>query len=339
MLTFILPAVVVLGIGFFNNRMPDSGRTYYIVNNDSGIYGKEFVKVLSKDFNLKVYSKEQAIEKLKKKTIAEFYEIGSSFSEKLENGQKPQLIVNRRETTQGFSDFQMKVDELMNRLLFSAVVKDRSGEDISIDELSTDKVDIKVASTKNTGIGSQIAINMLISFNLFCAIGMCYELFALRSERTLKRSLTTGNRPSMIIGGIFGAQFIMVMIGYIALLFAYTFLNDRTLLAQTPIIILNLMMTTAVALSLAVCVVRVIKDEKLIGIVMQIILVGTCFVGGSFVPVEMLPKSITFLSKITPQYWAIQSIKEGNIGFSLIVLLFAILLFTAGTISTKSFAE
>jgi ABC-2 type transport system permease protein len=227
----------------------------------------------------------------------------------------------------------------MNRLIFTSLVNDKSGENITIDKLSAEEANIKVTSTKKTGIGSQIVINLLISFNLFCAIGMCYELFALRSERTLKRSLTTGNRPSMVIGGIFGAQFIMIMIGYIALLFVYTFLNDRTLLAQTPIIILNLMMTTAVALSLAVCVVRVIKDEKLIGIVMQIILVGTCFVGGSFVPVEMLPKSITFFSKITPQYWAIQSIKEGRFEFSLIVLLFAALLFTAGTVSTRSFAE
>lgn len=339
LLCFVLPAVVIGVISIINNKQSFSSRTYYMVNNDSGVYGKELVQELSKDFNIKVYQKDEVMEKLKKKTIAEFYEIDQDFSQVLMNGQKPQVKVNRRETNKEFKDFEIKVQDLVNKLIFTSIVKEKSGENIAISSLITDQVNIKVSATKKTGVGRQLIISLLISFNLFCSIGMCYELAALKKERTLKRSLATGSKPKTIIGAILGAQFVIIVIGYAALLFAHIFINDKALLPQAPIIILNLMMTTAVALSLSVFVSRIIKDEKLIGVVMQIILVGTCFIGGSFIPIELLPKSISVLSRITPQYWAIQSIKDGRFEYSLIVLLFAAVLFTAGTVSTRSFSE
>jgi ABC-2 type transport system permease protein len=310
-----------------------------MVNNDSGVYGKELVQELSKDFNIKVYQKDEVMEKLKKKTIAEFYEIDQDFSQVLMDGQKPQVRVNRREPSNEFNDFEMKVGDLVNKLMFSSIVEEKSGEKIALSSLINDQVSIIVSTAKKTGVGRQVVISLLISFNLFCSIGMCYELAALKKERTLRRSLTTGNKPKIIIGAILGAQFIIIVIGYVALLLIYIFLNDKTLLSQALIIILNLMMTTAVALSLAVFVSRIVKDEKLIGVVMQIILVGTCFIGGSFVPVEILPKGISIFSRVTPQYWALQSIKDGRPDYSIIVLLFAVVLFTAGTVSTRSFAE
>lgn len=338
-LTFILPTVVIFSMGFITNRYSDSSRSYYVVNSDAGIYGREFIGELSKDFKVKVLPREDALEKLKKKTISEFYELGRDFSKEVENGQKPQLIVNRREAIQGFSDFQIKSEELGKRLVFSTLVEKASGEKIELGDTANEEVNIKVSTERKTGMGSQMIINFLISFNLFCAIGMCSELFTLKSERTLRRALTTANTPKTIIGAILGAQFIVVFLGYAALLLIYAIINDKALLVQAPIIIINLMMITGVTLSLAVFVSRILKNEKLIPVILQIILVSTCFIGGSFVPIDMLPEGISLLSKFTPQYWAIKSIAEGRYEFSLIVLLFGILLFTAGTVSTRSFAE
>lgn len=339
LLSFVLPAVAIGVVTIINNMDKSSGRTYYMVNNDSGVYGREFIKELSKDYNIKLYQKDEATEKLKKKSIADFYEIDQDFSQVLMKGKKPQIKVNRRESSNEFSDFEMRAEELVNKLVLSSLIERNSGEKIALSSLENKEVHIKINAEKKTGFGSQMVISFLISFNLFCAIGMCYELFGLKHERTLKRSLTTGNKPRTIIGAVLGAQFILILIGYIALLFGFIFLNDITMLSQVPIIILNLIMTTAVGLSLAVFVSRIIKDEKLIAVVLQIILCSTCFIGGSFIPVEMLPKSISFFSRITPQYWAMQSIRDGRFEYSFIVLLFAVVLFTAGTLSTRSFAE
>lgn len=338
-LTFVLPTVVLFGIGFIMGSPSADSRSYYVVNNDSGIYGEQFIKEISKDFNIDLIKEDEAVEKLKKKTIAEFYELGPGFSESLKNGQKPQLTAHRREPLQAFSDFEIKSGELLDTLVFTTLVEKSSGTKLEPGSLGKDEINIKLTSEKKTGTGSQVTVNLLISFNLFAAIGMCMELFALKSERTLRRSLTTANSPGTVIGAILGGQFIIVALGYSALILIYSLTKDRSLLPQVPVIVVNLFMTTAAALGLSVFVARLVKNERLIGVVMQIILVATCFIGGSFMPYEMLPKGITFLSKFTPQYWAIQSINQGRYEFSLIVLLFAVVLFTAGTLSSRSFAE
>lgn len=339
LLSFVLPAIVVGGVSILNNKANLSTRTYYMVNTDSGTYGKELIQELSKNFNVKLSQKDEVMEKLKKKTLAEFYEISEDFTETLMNGQKPQILVNRREGSNAFSDFEMKLEDLISKLMFTSRIEDNTGEKIQLSSLVNKEVNIKVSTTNNTDTVTQLFINLFISFNLFCSIGMCYELAGLKSERTLKRSLTTGSSPKTIIGAVLGAQFLFIVTGYIVLLLVYVFINNKVLLPQVPIIVLNLIMTTAVALSLSVFVSRIVKDEKLIGVIIQIILVGTCFVGGSFVPIELLPKSISIVSRVTPQYWALQSIKEGRFEYALIVLLFAVVLFTAGTVSTRSFAE
>jgi ABC-2 type transport system permease protein len=338
-LTFILPIVVIFGVGFITGGQSADSRSYYLVNNDAGAYGAQFIKELSSDFNIKLLQGGEAIERLKRKTISEFYELGTDFTEILKNGERPQLTVHRREPKQGFSDFELKSGELLDTLVITSLVEKSSGTKLEPGSLGNNEVTIKVSSEKKTGIGSQMIVSLLISFNLFTAIGMCFELFALKSERTLRRSLTTPNTPRTVIGSLLGAQFILVALGYSALILIYAATRDRSLLSQAPIIIVNLFMTSAVAMSLSVFVARIVKNERLIAVVMQIILVGTCFVGGAFMPYEMLPKGITFLSKFTPQYWAIQSINQGRYEFSLIVLLFAAVLFTSGTLSSKSFAE
>jgi ABC-2 type transport system permease protein len=339
MLSFILPVVVIFGMGFIMNNPANSTKNYYVVNNDKGPLGEALMEELSKDFVVKIYGREEALEKLKKKTMTEFYEIEENFTELLKRGEKPQLLVNRRESIESFSDFEMVANDIINKYIIAAVIEAGTGEDIDMSSLNSEEVHIKTVSTRNTGMASQMVINFLISFNLFVAIGMCYELVALKNEKTLRRAITTANRPAEIIGAIFGAQFIIVILGYTLIFFANAFINNKELLPHAPIILLNLMMTTAVALSLAVFVARIVKNEKLIIIILQIILCGSSFIGGSFMPLEFLPKGITALSRFTPQYWALESIKTVRYEYSLIVLLFAVLLFTAGTVSARSFAE
>lgn len=339
LLSFVLPAIVVFGLSIINNRDSFSSRTYYMVNSDSGAYGKEFIEELSKDYNITVIERDRGMERLKKKTLSEFYEIEQDFTKTLIEGKRPGLIVNRREKSSQFSDFEMTIENLISDAMFTARVEKNTGEKISLGDLRNEDVNIKASTDNKSSIASQMFLNLFISFNLFCSIGMCYELAALRSERTLKRSLTTGNKPKTIIGAVLGSQFVFIIIGYIVMMLVYVSLNDKALLAKAPVIALNLAMTTAVALSLSVFVARIVKDEKLIAVILQIILTSTCFIGGSFVPIELLPSSIRLISKVTPQYWALQSIKDGRIEYALIVLLFAAVLFTAGTVSTRSFAE
>lgn len=327
------------GIIFETDSSNKDTREFYVVNNDVGIYGDKLVDILSKDFSIKLLSIEDAEEKLKKKAIFEFYEIEKNFSESLISGKGIEIIANRRESVQGFSDFEMKVKDAVDTLIISSHIESVSDEELTYNSFIADNVNVNIVSTSNIDDKSSLTVNLLLSFILFSSIGMCFEFFELKSERTLRRSLTTGNRPAAVIGGILGAQFIIVSIGYILIFFANAIFINRELLCKAPIIICNIIMLAAVALSLAVFISRIIKNEKMIIVACQIAIVSICFLGGSFVPLRVLPKSIVSLSRLTPQFWAVESIRADKYEYSLIVLLFAVLFFTAGTWSVKSFDE
>lgn len=330
-LSLFLPIVVILILTAFTKGSSLELRSFYIVNSDSGIYSNELIEELSKSYKISIYTKDEALENLRNKRIKEFYEIDEGFSKALENGQMPDLKAYRREPLNSFNDFEIKVKSIVNKLTTIAQIEKSSGVNTPLSSLNSKEVKVKVNTLNNTNVNNQILINLLISFNFFCAIGMCYELFALRDEKTLTRSLYSSNKLSTIIASILGGQFLLTFLEYVFVYFLSVIVYDKALIINAPITILNLLMTTLTALSLAVFISRILKNEKLISVVLQMIICCTCYIGGAFTPVEFLPKSISFFSKFTPQYWAIESIKTGRYEYSLIVLLFAVLLFTAGT--------
>jgi ABC-2 type transport system permease protein len=67
---------------------------------------------------------------------------------------------------------------------------------------------------------------------------------------------------------------------------------------------------------------------------------GMGFVSGSFSAPGSLPKAIQNLSKFTPQYWFMEIMDGGQLIInSLVILLFALVFFTAGSIKFTSFAK
>jgi ABC-2 type transport system permease protein len=178
---------------------------------------------------------------------------------------------------------------------------------------------------------------MIISFALYGAIGISMELFELKKQNILKRSFTTANKPETIIGGVLGALFIVSSIAYSGAFLLSSYIFSSSNLEKAPVIVLNIVCLVMVALSLGVFITRIVKNENLINMVLQITIALTCFIGGSFMPIEFLPKGIAMFSKFTPQYWALQSINTGNAWLSIIVLMFSVALFTCGTFKAKNF--
>jgi ABC-2 type transport system permease protein len=150
------------------------------------------------------------------------------------------------------------------------------------------------------------------------------ELFELKKQNILKRSFTTANKPETIIGGVLGALFIVSSIAYSGAFLLSSYIFSSSNLKKAPVIVLNIVCLVMVALSIGVFITRIVKNENLINMVLQIIIALTCFIGGSFMPIEFLPKGITMFSKFTPQYWALQSINTGNAWLSIIVLMFSL---------------
>lgn len=335
---FLVPAIVILTLGFMFNRITGTDNEYAIINSDRGIYGEEFIKEIEKNSKVKVYQKDEGIERVRKKRISLCYEIPEDFSELISKGEKPQIISHKIESGVEPGNFQLSANSLINKMILREELKNNR-KSISLEALSYEKNNINVIGKDKEAMSDIITLNMIISFILFGSIGISMELFELKRQNILKRSFATSNKPKTIIGGILVALFLISSLGYSGIFLLNLFINSNSYLNKAPIIILNIMFLVLLALSLGVFITRIIKNENLIAVVLQIIICFTCFVGGSFMPIEFLPKGIRVFSKFAPQYWALQSIETGNVWLSFIVVLFALALFTAGTFKTKNFID
>lgn len=333
---FIIPVIVILIFAFIFSKIDDSDNITAVITSDKGTYGQEFIKEMKKSTGIKVYKKSDALEKLKKKNLSVVYEIPLDFTDKIKTGEKAQVISYKIDKATEPGGFEFNANSIINKMLLREEFKN-NGSDVSLKSLSYEGSNIKVIGSDKKSIGDVIILNMIISFALYGAIGISLELLELKNGNILKRSFTTANRPGTIIGGVLGSMFIVLSISYSCIFLLNAFIFSSSNLAKAPVIILNITFMVLLALSLGVFVTRIVKNENLINVVLQMVIAFTCFVGGSFMPVEFLPKSISMFSKFTPQYWALQSINTGNAKLSLMVLLFAAALFTAGTFKTKNF--
>lgn len=334
--SFLLPSLLILVLAFIFTKVGNTENVSAIIVSDNGTYGQEFVNEMKNSTGIKVYEKQDAIEKVKKKVLSVAYEIPENFTELIEKGEKPKIISYKIDNTIEPGNFEFYTNSIIGKMLLRAEFKN-NGNDISLTNLSYEGSNITVTGQDKKGMGDTMVLNMIISFALFGAIGISTELSQLKTQNTLKRSFTTSNKPHTIIGAILAALFIISSVIFSGVFLLASLLFSPSNLKNAPIIVLNIVFIVLVALSLGVFITRLIKNDNLIPVILQIIISLTCFAGGSFMPYELLPKSITMFSKFTPQYWALQSINTENVGMSLVVLLFSAVLFTAGTFKTKSF--
>lgn len=334
--SFVVPIAVILLFAFIFTKIDGSENINAVILSDKGSYGEEFVSEMKKITGVKLYDKNDALERVKKKRLSVAYEIPQNFTEQIKKGEKPQIISYKIEKSSEPGDFQFNADSVINKMMLREEFKN-SGYNVSLQSLSYKASDIKVIGNEQSKMGDVIILNMIISFALYGAIGISMELFELKKQNILKRSFTTANKPETIIGGVLGALLIVSSIAYSSAFLLSSYIFSSSNLEKAPVIVLNIVCLVMVALSLGVFITRIVKNENLINMVLQIIIALTCFIGGSFMPIEFLPKGITMFSKFTPQYWALQSINTGNAWLSIIVLMFSIALFTCGTFKAKNF--
>lgn len=307
-----------------------SDHTIYLINNDKGSYGEEIIKELEKSSEVKLVSKEEGIEIVKSKKSSICYEIQEDFTEKIKNGEKPSIIENALESNNSrYMEITM-LNDYINKLLLNEKLSNDLKADIDVENANEDSTVINEVNPNNRGMGDTMLINFIISFVMFCTMGIIGDISELKQQNVFKRAFSTANSKIKIIGAFLGALLIQQTIIYIFSFAIINKVNNFDSLDLLPILSLNILMLVFVSLGIGTLVTKFIKDDRVSSVVVMGFMSVTCFIGGSFMPVEFLPKGVTMLSKFTPQYWAVQSINNQRYEYALIVGLFAIAIFLAG---------
>lgn len=122
--------------------------------------------------------------------------------------------------------------------------------------------------------------------------------------------------------------------------------SDVVTTSKGLLYILNMAVYMVVALGLAFLAGQIARNQTIISMIANIVGLGFCFLGGVFVPIELMGEGVIKVAHFLPSYWYIMSgkfINNMNTGDNLIQLfeymgvqlIFAAALFTAGAVVIK----
>ncbi|WP_234122414.1 ABC transporter permease [Clostridium hydrogenum] len=367
LLTILMPTVVVCLVTFLlSGSKSNASINIGVVNKDSGIEGKGLLKSLEKQaFVIDKLSYEDAKTKIKQNVEGLVLVIPDNFTEKIQNGEKPSVEILKTENGDMDSSIINQVNAYIGKKIIEnstlrnviklGVKVDKNKFNSDMKKASNDKY-VTVSSNYITHAGVQnlagtVSSNLIVSFLMYSMMYIVMDLYALRKEKILFRSLSTPNSNSEILGSIFLSMFVILFMQSALLVtitkFVFNIYWGKSMLS----VMLVFLALDLVVLSAGIVAARWAKSEEQISPIVSLMVTLTCAIGGSFMPLDQIPNFPEALKKIsyfTPQNWAISALNDVILKNSgvfdilpklFILLLFAGVFFAAGALQFRETAK
>ncbi|GEM_PF-1518012 len=366
---FIMPtAVVLIVLAIIGGK---TGETELIpkiavVNNDKGIEGKMLVDSLKINNRYKIYETniEDANKRIKTNMGDAAVVIPNSFTEDINNKKTPVVEILRLSENNTSYGAIKDINDLINQRLISknlgGFVKGKgvnlNSSDLEIQRrveeyLKNPGMKVSIEALRNDGkksIGDTLSIQFVIIFLMTSLTFVVSDIFELKQNRTLRRSLSTPNKNTRIVGGILIAMFVLFILQAFLLISSTMLIFKvywgKSLLALSIICILLIL----VAISLGILLSRWVKNTAQLPLISNLIVVPASLISGCMIPKEYLPDIFDKIAYFIPQKWALDALtnialKDCGVIDILpqagILLLFAIAFFTAGARSLREIVK
>lgn len=294
-----------------------TGAKIAILSEDDSAIEKGFVDYLAKQHNLitlKDTSQKALDDALYFDEVEYILEIPKDFSEKLAQGEGVKLASKTRPATFSKSLVDTTVNNFINTYLtYQKQMPEVSQKDLLKKTQTTLKEDGKVNfdstyhKKKKQRVSGQIY--NLLAYGMFMSIFSGYAVINLAfnreeisrrnscspiSRRKLSRKISTGN--------------LLYSIFCLVLFLAFVMLVTRNSFDQVVgYFVINTVSFFVAIVGFSIMVTSIMKNEDAISGVNNIFIMGSCFVGGIFVPSEFLPDVVNKIAAFTPTYWFAQN--------------------------------
>jgi ABC-2 type transport system permease protein len=314
-----------------------------VVLNDSGKHGKilvdQIIKNEEKFYNISELSEEEAKKKIKDGKLLAAYIISKDFSSRLENGEKPEVALIKSGNENVAFKIGQFIDEYINKEVISTGLK-KNINTVDKGLIETNLISIETNEKQNDFDYSKFILILIINFIVFSANHVAGEFLAQRKEKTLTRQLTTPHKPWEISGGLILGFALIQMVTYSFVVTALKYIFDLQFEVSLVNILIGMLCMVAVSVSLGLFAVRLTSNEGVLSIIITVLGTGMGFVSGSFTAPHSLPVAMEIIAKFTPQYWFMELMSgNGLIINCIIILLFALVFFTAGSLKFTKFAK
>lgn len=294
----------------FTETKPD----VLIVNNDEyrGIT-KNFIDYIeSKSNKIKIKNEEEAInDALFYRDVNYVIYIPTSFNDNLMNHKNPQIEVKST------GDYQSSLANIMVERYLNVAntyVKLYTSEDKVIDKIDeTLKTESKIEVTSSLDTSSLDKATSYYNFTNYCLLAgtiyvICLVLSSFKEEKIKKRTIISSmdykkiNLELLLSNSLFA-----IFLWGIYVILSFIIVGEVMFSIHGLLYILNTLVFTLCALTISFLLGNTVKNKDAINGIVNVIALGSSFLCGSFVPMEMLPDVVLNIAHVLPSYWFIKS--------------------------------
>lgn len=294
----------------FTNTKPD----ILIVNNDKdGVLTKNLVDYLNKNTNIvKIKDNEEARDDaLFYRDVSYIIYIPTSYSKNVLNG------INNTLDIKSTNDYNASLAEMILKKyievenVYASIYRDESKIINAINKNLETNSNVEITSKLNTTTMEKTA--RFYNFASYCIMAVtiyivCLVLSSFHNEMINKRivvsSMNYKKHNRLILGASF-AYALIVWILYIVL--GIILLGDVMFTIRGLIYVLNTLIFTFVALTLALLISTIINNKNAISGIVNVVALAQAFLCGAFIPTQWLPNSVLTIAHVLPAYWYINT--------------------------------
>lgn len=320
-MTIILYTVMLIVFGVLNMQTSDSSTNFVaskpdvlIINNDKdeGIT-KDLIKYITDNSNIiEIDDSDEAREDaLFYRDVNYIIYIPKNFRDDFLRGKNPEIEVKST------GDYQSAFAQmLLERYIKIAKVYVQSIDDedeliAKINETISKETEVEMTSKLDTNSLTKASFYYnFASYSLLagCVYVICLILSSFRDEKIRKRTVIssmnykTHNRQLLLSNMLFA---IVLWVFYV--LVSFVLVGDLMLTAHGVVYMVNALVFTICALSIAFLIGNLITNKEAINGIVNVVALGSSFLCGAFVPAEWLPDAVLKIAHVLPTYYYINS--------------------------------
>lgn len=320
-MTIILYTVMLIVFGVLNMQTSDSSTNFvaskpdvFIINNDKddGIT-KDLIKYITDNSNIIELddSDEAREDALFYRDVNYIIYIPKDFRDDFLRGKNPEIEVKST------GDYQSAFAQmLLERYIKIAKVYVQSIDDedeliAKINETISKETEVEMTSKLDTNSLTKASFYYnFASYSLLagCVYVICLILSSFRDEKIRKRTVIssmnykTHNRQLLLSNMLFA---IVLWVFYV--LVSFVLVGDLMLTAHGVVYMVNALVFTICALSIAFLIGNLITNKEAINGIVNVVALGSSFLCGAFVPAEWLPDAVLKIAHVLPTYYYINS--------------------------------
>lgn len=294
----------------FTNTKPD----ILIVNNDKdGILTKNLVDYLNKNTNIvKIKDSEEARDDaLFYRDVSYIIYIPTSYSKNVLNG------INNTLDIKSTNDYNASLAEMILKKyievenVYASIYRDEAKIINAINKNLETNSNVEITSKLNTTTMEKTA--RFYNFASYCIMAVtiyivCLVLSSFHNEMINKRIVVSSMNYKKHNRLILGASFVYALIVWILyIVLGIILLGDVMFTIRGLIYVLNTLIFTFVALTLALLISTITNNKNAISGIVNVVALAQAFLCGAFIPTQWLPNSVLTIAHVLPAYWYINT--------------------------------